>query len=322
MNFLRKLAIKRIQTRKKLAHGQEFTTYEIAKSLRQVRISILLFSRDVIFMALGVLSAAFGLESFLLPSKFIDGGITGISLLSSILSGFPLPVFLLFLNLPFVLLGSKTISRQFAIKTIICISSLAIVIATVHFPEVTHDKLLVAVFGGFFLGAGSGLAVRGSAVLDGTEVLAIFLSKKLSVTVGDVIIVINTIIFASAAYFLNVEAALYSMITYLAASKTLDFIIEGIEEYTGVTIISVHNETIRDMIVNHMGRGVTVYRGKRGYGRHGHTSEVDIVYTVVTRLEVSKLKIEIEKIDPNAFVIMNRVKDTKGGMVKKRPLKH
>lgn len=319
-SYLQRLIVNKVS--KKAGKRHHYSSYRLAKGARLLRREILIFLRDTIFMTLGVFSAAFGLEGFLLPSKFIDGGITGISLLSSILSGIPLPILLLGINLPFILLGFKVIGKQFAVKTIICIAALALVTATIHFPEVTHDKLLVAMFGGFFLGAGSGLAVRGSAVIDGTEVLAIFLSRKLSTSVGDIIIVINVIIFSSAAYFLNIESALYSMITYLAASKTIDFIIEGIEEYTGVTIISVYNDEIRNMIVNSMGRGVTVYRGKRGFGRHGHTNEVDIVYTVITRLEVSKLKTEIDKIDPNAFVIMTSVKDTKGGMVKKRPLQH
>ena len=193
---------------------------------------------------------------------------------------------------------------------------------TVDFPNVTNDNLLVSIFGGFFLGAGIGLSVRGGAVIDGTEVLAIFLSKKLGTTIGDIIIIINVLIFSAAAYFLSVEIALYSMITYLAASKTLDFIIEGIDEYIGVTIISSHNEEIRQMIINEMGRGVTVYSGKKGYGRSGETKNIDILYTVITRLELNKLNTEIEKIEPNAFVVMNSVKDTKGGMIKKRPLDH
>ncbi len=174
----------------------------------------------------------------------------------------------------------------------------------------------------FFLGAGIGLSVRGGAVIDGTEVLAIFLSRKLGTTIGDIIILINIIIFGAAAYFLSVEIALYSMVTYLSASKTLDFIIEGIEEYMGVTIISSHNEEIREMIVSTIGRGVTVYNGKRGFGKSGESKNIDIVYTVVTRLELNRLNAEIEKIDPNAFVVMSSIKDTKGGMIKKRPLKH
>ncbi len=180
----------------------------------------------------------------------------------------------------------------------------------------------MAVFGGFFLGAGIGLAVRGGAVIDGTEVLAIFLSRKLGTTIGDIIIGINIVVFSTAAYLINIETALYAMITYLSASKTLDFIIEGIEEYTSVTIISSHSEQIREMIINKMGRGVTLYSGKGGFGKSGETRNVDIVFTVITRLELNKLKTELVKIDPNAFIVMSSVKDTKGGMIKKRPLKH
>jgi uncharacterized membrane-anchored protein YitT (DUF2179 family) len=234
----------------------------------------------------------------------------------------PLYILIIGINIPFVILGYKVIGKQFAIKTAIAISGLAICLAIFQFPEVTHDKLLVAIFGGFFLGSGIGLSVRGGAVIDGTEVLAIFLSRKFGVTMGDVIIIINIFIFSAAAYFLSIEAALYSMITYLAASKTLDFVVLGIEEYTGITIVSSHSEEIRQMIIDKMERGVTVYCGKRGYGKRGEGKEIDIVYTVVTRLELNKLNTEIEKIDPNAFVVMNTIKDTKGGMIKKRPLQH
>jgi uncharacterized membrane-anchored protein YitT (DUF2179 family) len=226
------------------------------------------------------------------------------------------------INIPFILLGNKILGKQFALKTAIAISGLALCVATVQFPNVTNDNLLVAVFGGFFLGAGIGLAVRGGAVIDGTEVLAIFLSRKFGTTIGDIIIVINVLIFSTAAYFLSIEIALYSMITYLAASKTLDFLIEGIEEYIGVTIVSSHSEEIRQMVIDKMGRGVTVYSGKRGFGKTGETRNSDIIYTVITRLELNKLNTEIEFIDPHAFVVMSSVKDTKGGMIKKRPLQH
>ena len=202
------------------------------------------------------------------------------------------------------------------------ITGLSICLATVPFPDITSDNLLVAVFGGFFLGAGIGFSVRGGAVIDGTEVLAIYLSRKFGTTMGDIIVAINVLIFSAAAYFLSLEIALYSMITYLAASKTLDFIVEGIEEYIGVTIVSSHSEEIREMIIHQMGRGVTVYSGKRGYGKRGETKDVEIIYTVITRLEINKLNTEIQKIEPSAFVVMNRVKDTKGGMIKKRRLDH
>lgn len=299
-----------------------YSNYELAKGSREVRITLFRWLKDAVLISLGIVSAAFGIEGFLVPSRFIDGGVTGISLLMTEISAKPLSLFLLLINLPFVFLGLKIINTQFAIKTAIAISGLSLCVATVHFPEITDDKLLVAVFGGFFIGAGIGLSVRGGAVLDGTEVLAIFLSRKFGTTIGEIIIVINVLIFSTAAYVLSIESALYSLITYLAASKTLDFIVEGIEEYTGVTIVSVDSEEIRQMIINEMGRGVTVYKGKRGYGKRGEIGDVDIVFTVITRLELNKLNTEIKKIDPNAFVVMNIVKDLKGGMIKKRALKH
>lgn len=320
-SFLTKVIIQTILRNKKKANTQ-YSSFVLAKGFRELKINIVRLLKDFVFISLGIGCAAFGLESFLIPNSFIDGGATGISLLINRLTGLPLYALILLINLPFVFMGYKIVNKQFAFKTALAISGLAICVATVHFPEITHDKLLVAVFGGFFLGAGIGLSVRGGAVIDGTEVLAIFLSRKFGTTIGDIIIIINIIIFATASYFLSIETALYSMITYLAASKTLDFVIEGIEEYTGVTIISPHHEEIRQMIINEMGRGVTVYRGKRGHGRNGEIAEFDIIYTVVTRLELNRLNTEIQTIDPNSFVVMSSVKDTKGGMIKKRTLKH
>jgi len=275
---------------------------------------------DVLLIVLGIFSAAFGFKGFLLTNHFIDGGVTGISLLVSAVTGWPFALLIFIINIPFMVLAYQVNGRQFAIKTALAISGLALCLATVSFPDVTDDNLLVAVFGGLFLGTGIGLAVRGGAVIDGTEVLAVYLSRKLKTTMGDIIVAINVLIFSLAAYLLSVEVALYSMITYVSASKALDFLVEGLEEYIGVTIISTRSEEVRQMIIEVMGRGVTLYCGKRGYGKHGETSEVDIVYTVITRLEVAKLNAEVEKIEPDAFIVMNRVKDTKGGVIKKRPL--
>ena len=325
MNPLWTQIIKQIILRKKNKAGspkKDYSRLEMARGFRELKITVIRSIKDFILITVGIFSAAFGFKGFLLTNHFIDGGATGISLLISALTSVPLYLLILIINIPFIILGYNVIGRVFAIKTALAISGLALCLATVDFPDVTKDNLLVAVFGGFFLGAGIGLSVRGGAVIDGTEVLAIFLSRKLGATIGDIIIVINVIIFSAAAYFLSVEIALYSMITYLAASKTLDFVVEGIEEYIGVTIISSHNEEIRKMIINEMRRGVTVYKGHRGFGKHGEKKEIDIVYTVLTRLELNKLNTEILKIDPNAFVVMSSVKDTKGGMIKKRPLKH
>lgn len=278
--------------------------------------------RDGLFIVSGVCSAAFGFKGFLLTNHFIDGGATGISLLLSNLFSIPLYVLLVLINIPFILLGRKIIGKTFAFKTILAIGLLALVVALVPFPDVTKDNLLVAVFGGFFLGAGIGLSMRGGAVIDGTEVLAIFLSRKFGTSVGDIIIVINVIIFSFAAYFLSIEIALYSMITYLAASRTLDFIIDGIEEYTGVTIISHQSNAIRNMLSDKLGHGFTIYKGESGFGKNGQTEEINIIYTVLTRLELNKLRNELEQIDPNAFIVMSSIRDTRGGMVKKRALDH
>ncbi|MEB8328571.1 YitT family protein [Flavobacteriaceae bacterium KMM 6897] len=288
------------------------------KRSRKLRISFNSFFKDSFFIILGIFSAAFGLESFLLPNSFIDGGATGISLLASEIFNVPLYFLIILVNIPFLILGFNVIGKTFTIKASLAILGLALVLATMHFPEITQDKLLVAVFGGFFLGAGIGLSIRGGGVLDGTEVLAIFLSRKLGTTIGDIIILINLFIFIAAAYLLSIETALYSMLTYLSASKTLDFVVDGIEEYTGVTIISVKSEEIRIMVTEKLGRGLTIYRAKGGYGKLGLQNEYDVIYTVITRLEIRKLNIEIAKIDPNAFVVMNSINDTRGGMIKKK----
>ncbi len=299
------------------------TQYELARRIQILKINVKFNLKSGILLLLGVLSAGFGLKSFLLPSEFIDGGAVGISLLIAEISNLPLPILLIIINLPFVFLGFKTIGNEFAIKTILGIIALAIAVAVIPYPIITEDKLLVAIFGGFFLGIGIGLAMRGGGVIDGTEVLAINISKRIGTSVGDIILIINIIIFSVAAYILSLETAMYSILTYLAASKTVDFILEGIEEYTGVTVISKRSETIRKMITEKLGRGVTIINGKSGYGTHGHSNNaIDIVYTVVTRLEVSKLNSEIEKIDKDAFIVMSSIRDTKGGMIKKRVHKH
>ncbi|MEJ8842629.1 YitT family protein [Lacibacter sp. H375] len=320
--ILKRIVISTTLRKKQKEGGQDFSKFQLASGYRELKINTFRQMKDAMLIIAGIFSAAFGFKGFLLTNQFIDGGATGISLLISALTQVPLYILLIAVNIPFIILAYIVMNRNFAIKTAMAISGLALVVATVHFPNVTNDNILVAGFGGFFLGAGIGLSIRGGAVIDGTEVLAIFLSRKLGTTIGDIIILINVLIFSTAAYFLSIDIAMYSLVTYLAASKTLDFIVEGIEEYTGVSIISSHNDEIREMIINMLGRGVTVYNGKRGFGKKGETRDIDIIYTVVTRLELNKLNTEIQKIDPFAFVVMSSVKDTKGGMIKKRPLKH
>ncbi len=268
---------------------------------------------------LGILSAALGLKGFLLPNGFIDGGVVGISLLTAQLSGWGLSLLIILFNLPFILLGYKQMGKAFALRTIMAIAGLSLCLYLVNFEIVTDDKLLISVFGGFFLGAGIGLAVRGGCVIDGTEILALYLSKRTPLTIGGTILSVNIIIFGCAAVLLGIEPALYSMLTYLAASRTVDFIVHGIEEYTGMTIVSSHSEEIREMVTKKLGRGVTIYKGKGGYRKAGEVeNEIDVLFTVVTNLEVPRLRNEIEKIDSKAFLFMNTINDTRGGIMKKR----
>ncbi len=272
-------------------------------------------------MLLGIMLAALGLKGFLIPNHFIDGGITGISLLIFHITGYPVSIWLVLFNIPFIIMGAKQIGKNFAINTSIAIIILALVIYFFSFPVITNDKLLISIFGGFFLGAGIGLAIRGGSVIDGTEILAVYITRKSFLSIGDVILIINVVIFGVAAFVLNIETALYSILTYLSASKTVDFIIQGIEEYTGVTIISNKSNAIREAITQNLGRGVTLYKGERGLGdTHYKQKEIDIIFTVVTRLEVTKLKEVVNEIDHKAFMVMNTINETKGGIIKKRPL--
>lgn len=294
---------------------------QIVPMVRVLQVELVHAIKEYIYILIGVFSAGFGLKGFLLPNRFIDGGATGISLLLENITSIELSYLLILVNLPFIILASRTFSVKFAIKSIVAIAFLALVVHYVEYPTITEDKLLIAVFGGFFLGLGIGMAMRGGSVIDGTEVLAIFLSRKLSITVGDVLLLINIIIFSFGAYILSIEIALYAILTYLAAAKTVDFVVDGVEEYVGVTIISIEHEKIRNMIIEKLRRACTIYAGKGGYGTRGKSYDKDIIYTVVTRLELAKLHTEIDKIDKDAFIIMGIVKDIKGGMIKRKPLK-
>ncbi|MEO8074090.1 MAG: YitT family protein [Acidobacteriota bacterium] len=266
----------------------------------------------IILIIVGILAAGLGLRGFLIPNHFIDGGVTGTSMFVSELSGIRLSILILLINTPFVIIGWRQIGKMFSIRSAIAIVGLAITVFVVPYPEITHDKLLAAVFGGFFLGAGIGLAIRGGAVLDGTEVLALLVSRKTGLTVGDFIFAFNVVLFSVAAFFLGIEPALYSMLTYFSASKTIDFLIHGIEEYSGVIIVSPKSQEIRQAIVDILERGVTVFAGSGG--KHQYASE--ILYCVVTRYEIPKIKDTVKAIDSNAFMTIHNISDTSGGIIR------
>lgn len=268
-------------------------------------------------IVLGILSAGLGLKGFLMSSHFIDGGVTGVSMLLANVLGWPLAILILAINLPFIALGYRQIGRAFAIKSTLAIAGLSLCLAFVKYPDVTPDKLLTAVFGGFFIGAGIGLAIRGGAVLDGTEIAALLISKSSHLLkVGDVILLLNILIFLTAAFFLGIESALYSMLTYFAASKTVDFLIHGVEEYTAVIIMSERSAEIRRVILRDLQRGVTVYKGRGGLT----DTEQDILLCVVTRLEIGRVKTAAQEIDPDAFIVVHPLADAEGGVIKRLAL--
>lgn len=280
---------------------------------------ILVELKDIFLILIGIFCAAFGLKGFLLSSKFIDGGVTGISMLFSEVLGIPLAILILVINLPFIAIGYRQIGRLFAIKSTLAIAGLSLCLFFIKFPDVTPDKLLTAVFGGLFIGAGIGLAIRGGSVLDGTEIAALLVSRNSHLLrVGDVILILNVFIFIAAAFFLGVESAMYSILTYVAASKTIEFLLHGVEEYTAITIISLKSQEIKEAIITNLNRGVTVYRGHGGMGSTGIKEvEREILYCVITRLEIGRVKSVVIDIDNQAFITTHTLSDVHGGLLKR-----
>ncbi len=278
--------------------------------------------QDIFFILFGILLAGTAINFFLLPNQLIDGGITGIYLLiqgthhvSSLL--------IIPLNLPFIILSYFTVSKRFAIWTFICIVLLGFCLFFLHNIHVnifSNDKLLMSVFGGVFLGIGIGLVMRAGAALDGLEVLALYTLKRTSFTITEIILGINIIIFSIAAYVFSIETALYSILTYFAATRCIDYVVEGIQAYTGVTIISGKSEVIKYQLVNNLGRGITIYKGERGFlpGKFEVSDDCDIIFTVINRLELRKLKNLVYKSDPRAFVFASTIKEASGGIIKRR----
>ncbi len=273
---------------------------------------------DVIYLVLSVCSASFALKSFLVPNHFLDGGITGISLLLFEVYGWNLGLVLILLNIPFVVLAFYKVNRNFGIRSCLTIVLIALMLYFVPFPELTHDKLLIAVFGGFFIGIGIGLAMRGGGTFDGMEVIAQMTMKKSGFSITEIILGLNIIIFIVASVFLNVETALYAILTYIIAGQTTRYVIEGIEAYTGVTIVSANSEKIKRALVLTLNKGITVYKGERGFMKESFemSNDVDIIFTIVTRLEVRKLRNIVHSIDPKAFIFTQTVREPQGGIVK------
>ena len=276
--------------------------------------------KDFLLIVTGVIIAGFALKGFLVPNHFFDGGITGISLLLHEHYGFNLGYVIVLANIPFILASYFAINFRFAMKTFICVLLLGICLLYFPYPNITSDKLLISIFGGFFLGLGIGLTMRAGCALDGVEILALFTIKRTSFTITEIILGINVLIFMIAAFQFGMETALYSILTYFTASKTVDYVVEGVEAYTGVTIISGQSDIMKERLVNQLGRGITVYKGERGFlpGNFHQSSECDIIFTVVTRLEMRKLKNLVAETDSKAFVFASTIKEATGGILRRR----
>ena len=275
---------------------------------------------DTFYTLVGILFCSFALKSFLIPNKFFDGGMTGISLLLQEIYDLNIAWVIVVVNIPLIIMGAFQVSRAFAIRTFIAVIFLGLCLHYIPYHTITSDKLLVSIFGGVFMGIGVGMAIRGGCALDGIEVLALYTGKRISFTISELILGINIVIFLIAGIELGLQTALYSILTYYAASRTISFVIEGVEEYTGVTIISAESEKVKEALVMDLGRGITVYKGERGYLKQSFniSHPVDIVFTVVTRLEVRRLRNLVYDIDPKAFIFTSTIKEAAGGVLKKR----
>jgi len=286
------------------------------------RLGIIQQLRDAALMIAGAGLAATALDGFLVPNHFFDGGVTGMALLIHESTQLNLGLLLLILNLPLMIIGYFMVSLRFAIRMGVAVLLLAGILQIIPTLALTHDKLLISLFGGVFLGTGVGLVMRAGAALDGIEVVALYTLRRSSFTITEIILGINILIFSIAAFKFGLETALYSILTYFAATRCIDYVVEGIQAYTGVTIISSKSEVIKYQLVNTMGKGITIYKGERGFlpGKYGISNDCDIIFTVITRLELRRLKNLVAEIDPAAFVFANTIKETSGGVIKR--IKH
>lgn len=284
-----------------------------------------IFSPNNLFLTLtGCSLAVLAMRGFLIPNKFLDGGITGISILLYKLYHINISLLSIILNIPFIYMGYKRIGKTFAVQTIIAVLLLALGLQFVHIQAITEDKLLIAFFGGLIMGTGVGLVLRTGGVVDGAEVVAVFTRRKTGFSNSEIILMFNAVIFAVAAFHFGLETAMYSLITYFAATRTADYVVDGIEQYTAINIISSKHDEVKDYLVNELNKGITVYKGERGYlpGSFDIKTDTDIIVTVVTRLEVHNIQSAIRSIDPKAFIYVQSIKEAAGGILKPKAHGH
>lgn len=290
------------------------------RALKKVNWKAIFSLRSIAFTVLGVLLAVVGLQGFMVPNNFLDGGVTGISILLLGFVNIHISVLLIILNIPFLILGFRKIGRTFGIQALIAVLLLAAGMYFIQIPVFTTDKVLIAVFGGFFIGLGIGFVIRGGGIIDGLEVIALYTERKSAFTSSEIILALNTLIIIMAAYKFGIEAGMYSILVYFTAMKTTDYVVDGFEEYTALNIISSKSEELKSLVVNDFGKAITVYKGERGYLPESFDvkTDCDVIMTVITRLEIHRIKEAIADIDPNAFLFVHSIKEVKGGIVKRK----
>jgi len=274
--------------------------------------------KNLLQIFIGSAMAVFAMKGFMIPNQFMDGGVTGISILLHEISHIPVSIFIFVFNLPFIYLGYKRIGKTFAVQTSLAVILLTIGLIFIDLKPFTTDKLLIAVFGGILIGTGVGLVIRSGGVLDGAEVIAVFTRRRIGFSNSEIVMIFNTFIFAGAAFHFGIETAMYSLITYFAATRATNYIVDGIEQYTAVNIISAQHEKVKALLVNELGKGITVYKGERGYlpGSFDVKTDCEIIVTIVTRLEINQIQESIIEIDPKAFVYIQNINDASGGILK------
>jgi len=286
--------------------------------LKSIQISTMKRILSEIFqIAIGIFLASIGLKMFLLPNGFLDGGATGIAILLSELFDIDISFILLLVSIPFLILAWFSLSRRIFTKSLISIILLAVIIHFENFASITEDKLLIAIFGGLFLGAGIGLTIRNGAVLDGSEILGIFLNDRLGISIGRVILFFNVILFGATALLLSLEIAMYSILTFIVTAKVIDIMIEGFEDYVGLMIISKNTNSINEGLIRIVGTGTTLYQGAGGFGKRGTQPKNDIIHTVINRVDIRRTYNLIDAIDKKAFIIEFDVNHIKGGIYTK-----
>ncbi len=268
-------------------------------------------------IAVAILLASIGLKAFLLPNGFLDGGVTGISILISRFLPLNLSQILPIASIPFFIIGWFTVSKRILVKSIISVILLALVIHFENFESVTEDKLLTAIFGGLFLGAGIGLAIKNGTVLDGSEILGVYLNERFGISIGTIILVFNTILFAITAAVVSIEVALYSILTFLITGKVIDFVFQGFEDYVGMIIVTNKPEEMQQELLEKTGLGMTIFKGSSGYGSRGKLDDMQVIQTVLNRIDTKKVTRTIDSVDQDAFIVEFDVNNVKGGVLRK-----